>query len=101
MTPQLDRLIEVSRLPNVTIQVIPYEAGAHPAPDTNFSILEFNGSAPDMVYTEGLFGWIFLEQPGDVERYHRVFEILRTAALNEEDSIAFIAKMARDLRGGS
>jgi len=87
-------------MPNVAIQVIPNETGAHPGLDNNFSILQFNGLVSDIVYTEGLFGWLFLEQSGDVERYHRVFETLRTSALNEKDSIAFITKIADDLKGG-
>jgi transcriptional regulator with XRE-family HTH domain len=79
MKAQLEHLTEISKLPNVTLQVIPYRTGAHPAPDSNFTILEFKRSVPDMVYTEGLVGWIFLERPQEVERYQRLFEVSRDA----------------------
>jgi hypothetical protein len=41
MRAQLDRLIEASHLPNVTMQVLPFTAGAHPAMDGAFVILGF------------------------------------------------------------
>lgn len=41
MKAQLDHIVERSSLPNVTIQVIPYDAGAYPALDSSFTILEF------------------------------------------------------------
>jgi hypothetical protein len=68
--------------------------------ESTFGMLDFAGSLPSVVYVEGLVGWILQERPQDVERYQRVFEILCKIALNEEDSIALIANIARDLRGG-
>ena len=93
MATQLGRLVESSKQPNVTIQVIPYSAGAHPAMDSTFSILEFDGSAPGVVYVEGLVGWIYLERPQDIDRYQQVFEHLRTVALSPQDSIQLMATM--------
>jgi len=93
MQGQLDRLIELADEPNVTIRVIPYSAGAHPAMDSNFNILEFTGSVASVVYVEGLVGWIYVERPPDVERYQQVFEHLRTVALSPRDSIGLIAKV--------
>ncbi len=93
MGEQLERLIEVSQQPNVTIQVIPYSAGAHPAMDSTFNILEFTGSVPSVVYVEGLVGWIYLERPQDIDRYQQVFEHLRTVALNPPGSRELMKRM--------
>jgi transcriptional regulator with XRE-family HTH domain len=93
MRAQLDRLTEASNRPNVTMQVIPYNAGAHPAMDSSFKILEFTGSVASVVYVEGLVGWIYLERPQDIDRYQQVFEHLRTVALSPRDSIELLARV--------
>lgn len=92
---QLARIIEMSKFPNVTLQIIPFDAGAHPAMDSSFTILEFNEPVPAMVYVEGFPGFFYIEKPGDVMRYQRMFEILRAASLSEEDSVEFINRMIR------
>lgn len=95
MRDQLERIVEVSRLPNVLVQVIPFNAGAHGAIDSSFTILEFNDPVPAMVYAEGLSGFFYIEKPADVEKHQRMFEILQGSALNEQDSIRFITQMIR------
>jgi hypothetical protein len=60
--------------------------------------MEFAAPAPDLVYTEGLFGWIYLERLSDVERYQKAFEVLRDAALKEEGSKKFIAEVIGEMR---
>ena len=94
MRAQLDRLIELSKQPSVTMQVIPHSIGAHPAMNSTFNIHEFAGSVPSVVYVEGLVGWIYIERPQDVERYQQVFEHLRTVTSNPQDSIALIARIS-------
>jgi len=95
MRDQLARIIEVSKLPNVTLQILPFDAGAHPAMDSSFTILEFNEPVPAILYTEGLPGFSYIEKPGDVVRHQRMFEILSATSLNEEESIQFINNMIR------
>jgi Domain of unknown function (DUF5753) len=95
MRDQLERIVEVSRLPNVFVQVIPFDAGAHGAIDSSFTILEFNDPVPAMVYAEGLSGFFYIEKPADVEKHQRVFETLQRSALNEQDSIRFITQIIR------
>ena len=90
MKAQLEHLIKASSQPQITIQVIPYEVGAHPALDSIFTIVEFDSSVPGVVYVEGLVGSIYLERPEDLDRYRQVFDRLRTIALSPEDSIALM-----------
>lgn len=95
MAAQLRRLAESAAQPNVRVQVLPFEAGAHPAMESNFCILALDQPlVSDVVYVEGLVGNIYLERPADVERYRRVFSRLRTMALNEADSISLITRLA-------
>jgi transcriptional regulator with XRE-family HTH domain len=91
MRAQLQQLIELSRLPRVTIRVIPYTTGAHQAMDSTFRILEFDSSqVPDVVYVEGLVGFIYLDRPQEVQRYKEVFEGLEKLALDPKESIELI-----------
>jgi transcriptional regulator with XRE-family HTH domain len=101
MGAQLDRLIEAAKLPNVTIQTISYGAGAHPAMDSMFDILDFGNTAPNVVYVEGLMGFIYVERPEDIDRYRRVFEHLRTVALTPEESVQLMAKVRAQYKGAT
>ena len=100
MAAQLDRLADVTKNPNVAMQVIPYEAGAHPAMDSTFNILDFAGSVPSVVYVEGLSGWNYLERPADIVRYQAVFNELRRLSLSEEKSLELIAKVGKEYKRG-
>jgi transcriptional regulator with XRE-family HTH domain len=101
MRAQLDHLIEVSKFHNLTVQIIPYDVGAHPAMDSAFTILEFAQPAPSVVYVEGLIGYHYLERDQDVARYERVFDYLSTIALNPQESIELIAKVGASYRHGA
>ena len=94
MAEQLTHLVELAKLPSVTIQIIRFSAGAHPAMDSMFDILDFGESTtPSLVYVEGLMGLLYLERTQDVSRYVLVFELLRTIALTPEESIELILEM--------
>jgi transcriptional regulator with XRE-family HTH domain len=95
MAEQLQRIAEVTSNPNVTMQVIPYEAGAHPAMDSTFNILEFADSVPDVVYVEGLVGWIYLDRPAEIDKYQQVFDNLCHLALSSKESIDLVAKIGK------
>jgi transcriptional regulator with XRE-family HTH domain len=85
MRRQLLRLIEVSRLPNVTVQVFPFEAGAYSAFSRSFAI--FGGGTPelDTVYLEHPQDSLFLRDGERVEEYAKMFERLSGLALSPVD----------------
>jgi transcriptional regulator with XRE-family HTH domain len=76
MRAQLERLLEASKLPNVTLQVLGFGAGAHPAMGSSFSILRFPEELPDLVYLEHLTNAVYLDKRPEVERYLDVMELL-------------------------
>ena len=92
---QLDSLLAAARLPNVKVQILPYEVGSHPALESNFIILAFDGEAPTVVYVEGLVGRLYVERPPEIERYLQVSEVLRGLALSPKDS-AVLLENVRD-----
>src|SRR5512133_3916366 len=70
MRGQLERLIDATKLANVTLQILPFGSGAHPAMAGSFSILRFGDQElPDVVYLEHLTGASYLDKRDEVERY--------------------------------
>jgi hypothetical protein len=98
MEEQLERLIAAARMPNITIRVIANAAGAHPAMESNFSILELSNSAPSVVYVEGLVGRIYLERSQDITRYREVFERLLDFTLNTDQSIELMSDIRAEYK---
>lgn len=92
MRAQLRHLINMSSMPNVTLQMMPFTVGAHPALGSTFNILQFSGVLPEVVYVEGLLGRIFLDRSEDIVRYRNAFERLSEIALETGDSVDLIEK---------
>lgn len=105
MAEQLSRLMQAATLPHVTIQVVPFDAGAHPGMEGPFLILGFPEQAdPDVVYVDSTASGVYLEMPADVRRYSLMFDHLRATALKPDDSVRLIAEYAArntgDVRSG-
>ncbi|ELS54002.1 helix-turn-helix domain-containing protein [Streptomyces sp. ISL-22] len=97
MRDQLEQLVEQSQLPHVTVQVIPFDMGAHPGLNGQYAILEFPDAADSsVVYIEGVTSDLYLEKANDVQKYSVMYEHLRAQALNVEQSRQFIADIAKD-----
>ncbi|MGW7044976.1 helix-turn-helix domain-containing protein [Streptomyces avermitilis] len=97
MREQLEHLVEQSQLPHVTVQVIPFEMGAHPGLNGQYAILEFPDAADSsVVYIEGVTSDLYLEKAADVQKYSVMYEHLRAQALNVEQSRQFIADIAKE-----
>ncbi|MCX4812982.1 MULTISPECIES: helix-turn-helix transcriptional regulator [unclassified Streptomyces] len=97
MIGQLDALIEMSQLPHVTVQVIPFAMGAHPGVSGQYAILEFPDAADSsVVYIEGVTSDLYLEKAQDVQKYSVMYEHLRAQALNADQSREFISNVAKD-----
>lgn len=97
MREQLESLVEQSQLPHVTVQVIPFEMGAHPGLNGQYAILEFPDAADSsVVYIEGVTSDLYLEKAQDVQKYSVMYEHLRAQALNVDQSRQFIADLAKE-----
>ncbi len=96
MRDQLEHLLEQSRLPHVTVQVIPFELGAHPGLNGQYAILEFPDAADSsVVYIEGVTSDLYLEKANDVQQYSVMYEHLRAQALNVDQSRRLIEEIAK------
>ena len=77
MGEQLRHLIDMCDHPAVTLQVLPFQVGAHPAMGGPFTILRFSEpDLPDVVYIEQLTSALYLDKPAEVDSYLEVMEQL-------------------------
>jgi len=98
MAAQLRHLIDVSKLPNITLQVVPFAVGAHPAVGAGFTVLRFDDTpGMDVVYAENQRSAAYHEKPTDLEYYVDLFEVLSRRALGPEDTRALLVTLACDL----
>ncbi|WFE53617.1 helix-turn-helix transcriptional regulator [Micromonospora sp. WMMD1155] len=106
MAEQLDRLLERSGLPNVSIRVLPLSAGAHyGALAGAFVMLDFplvNRVVPDasVVYSESVTGALYLDRPEEFAVYEKVWVSLLDLALDEEQSRRMISKIKEEVHHG-
>jgi len=95
MRDQLAHIGQLAARPNVTVQVLPFTAGAHPAMLGSFTVMQFPDPADrDVVYVETGTGALYLEKPEDVRRYSLMIDYLRAQALGPAESRALIAQLA-------
>ncbi|RII18450.1 Helix-turn-helix protein [Streptomyces sp. YIM 130001] len=75
MRAQVDRLLEVAELPNVTLQIAEFTAGHHPGTYGPFVLFRFAvPELQDMVYTEYLTGAVYLDRRAEVVTYLEVMD---------------------------
>jgi Domain of unknown function (DUF5753)/Helix-turn-helix domain len=97
MRAQLERLTEAIELPNVTVQILPFNAGAHPAMVGGFSILRFAGrELPDVVYLEHLTNALYLDKRDDVDQYLQVMDRISACSQPPDSTVEFLGAMLRD-----
>jgi hypothetical protein len=98
MRTQLHHLLEVARMPQVTLQVVPFARGGHAGAGGSFTVLRFEEQfLPDVVYIEQLTGAVYLEQRGDVEHYLEVMDQLSGEALTPVATARFIEQVASQI----
>jgi hypothetical protein len=101
MQAQLEALIESTRLPNVRLQIIPFEAGGHACSAAgSFAMLRFpDHDLPDVIYVEQLTSALYLDKRDDVDIYAAAMERLCAEAVTPDETPAFLEKMLDAMRG--
>ena len=98
MEAQLAKILDMSSLPNVRVQVLPYAVGAHPAVESNFTIVGLPDPTPGVVFVEGLIGSTYLERDDDLTRYQTIFRKLESIALSPKGSLDLISKFLHEYK---
>jgi transcriptional regulator with XRE-family HTH domain len=98
MAAQLDHVVSMTHRPNVTMQVLPFDTGAHPGMPGSFVHMEFRDEGdPELVYVDTQAGDIFLEAEDDLRRYRTMFDHLRASALSPTRSADLITSVKEGL----
>jgi transcriptional regulator with XRE-family HTH domain len=99
MAGQLAALAKASTQPGVTLQIMPFAAGANAALEGDFVILAFpDPEDPPVAYAEGLFGDLYLESKEEVDRHCLAWTHLLDKALSPAESAAMISLLAEENR---
>ncbi len=97
MRAQLRHLVEATELPNITLQVLPFDVGSHPGMDGSFVVLrDSDESDTHRVYVALATGGVFYAKAGELDRYRAIFRRLKSLALDPDRSSAFIAELAKE-----
>ncbi|MGH3408552.1 MAG: helix-turn-helix domain-containing protein [Streptosporangiaceae bacterium] len=98
MRAQLRHLVEVADLPRVTLQVMPFSQGGHPAAGGSFTIMRFaEPDLPDIVYIEQLTGALYLDRRDEADNYMEVMNRLSAEAETPADSTDLLAEIIKDM----
>jgi transcriptional regulator with XRE-family HTH domain len=98
MRGQLERLVDATKLPNVTLQVLPFDSGAHPAMVGSFSVLRFpDQELPDVVYLEHLTSALYLNKPDEVDQYLHVMETICVRAAAPDQTVELLEQILDEL----
>ena len=98
MRGQLDHLMQMVEMPNVSVQVLPFRFGGHAAAGGPFTILRFaEPDLPDIVYLEQLTSAVYLEKRSEVESYLAVMERVCVQAETPARSAEMLMRIRQDL----
>ena len=96
---QLDYLVSATDRPNVSIRVLPYSVGVHPALHGTFTLLDFPIERdPGVVYLEDRIGGRYRDDIPDIDEYRSVADRLLELALSDKRSVALINKVRREMK---
>ncbi|MGH3846330.1 MAG: DUF5753 domain-containing protein, partial [Pseudonocardiaceae bacterium] len=94
---QLSHLIEMAQRANVTLQVVPFEAGGHAAAGGPFTILRFSEpDLPDVVYLEHLTNALYLDKKRDTVDYLAVMDNLCLQAESPAHTVDFLRQIINE-----
>ncbi|GAA0322389.1 helix-turn-helix domain-containing protein [Actinoallomurus spadix] len=93
MQAQLEHLIEAAALDNVSLRVLPYDAGLYPAVGNPFVILTFAESVdPDVALCENRVGEKYFHDAEEVSGFHADFRQMTKVSLDEAASVKLIKR---------
>ncbi|MCU4749304.1 MULTISPECIES: helix-turn-helix domain-containing protein [Streptomyces] len=98
MRPQLGHLLEVAKLPNVRLQVLPFRSGMHPSAAGPFSIISFaEAEAVDVIYADTLASSLWVENETESAKYQGFFEGTARLSLSAHDSLKLVEEIRQEM----
>lgn len=98
MRGQLDLLTEAAKLPNITLQVLPFAAGAHRAMYGMFHVFRFPGQQlPDIVYGENMTSAFYLDKPEEAASYLQALDRICAQAAPADQTTAILRDTRKEI----
>lgn len=99
MRAQVDHLITLNALPHVTVQIMPFSSGPHPAMRAGaFHLFRFRArELPDIVYLSGLVGAVYLDKADDVLVYREALDRLSAQSTPASRTEALLGAIRKEL----
>ncbi|MFI0816384.1 helix-turn-helix domain-containing protein [Streptomyces sp. NPDC021098] len=99
MRAQIDHLLAVNALPHVTLQIMPFDNGPHPAmPAGAFHVFRFRAAElPDIVYSGGLIGAVYLDKADDVVVYREALDRVSAQSGPAQKTEALLSEIREEL----
>jgi transcriptional regulator with XRE-family HTH domain len=97
MRGQVEQLIECAARPNVTLQVLPFSAGWHPAMYGMFNIFRFpDDTIPDVVYSEGLTSAYYLNKPEETTKYTEAIDRMAAQSATPDQTVTILREVLKE-----
>jgi len=98
MRAQIDRLVEAVERPGITVQVLPFSAGLHPAMHGLFYLLRFpDKEMPDIVYGESISSSFYLDKPREVAVYLEVLDRISAQSVPADSTVAVLRAIRKEI----
>lgn len=98
MRAQVERLIEATKMSNVTLQVMPFDRGGHAAEAGAFTILRFpEADLPDVVYVEQLTSALYLDKRDDADAYMEAMELLCVESEPPGSAVEILSRILQEI----
>lgn len=91
MREQLAHLIELARMPHITVRVVPRSAGAHAGRDGSFKIMTVDGT--DAVYVAAHGGGRLIQDATEIPSYRVWFDSVSDVALPKDASLRLLIEV--------
>ncbi|MEV6067719.1 helix-turn-helix transcriptional regulator [Nocardia sp. NPDC052001] len=105
MAEQLRHIVDVSTLPTASIRVVPKDIPTPlPLIVGTFTLMEFpvytgtRLTEPALIYVEGYTGALYLDKPGEMDRYRAACKALRATALSEQETRQLVLSIAEEYK---
>ena len=98
MRAQIGRMIEACQQPNITVQILPFSAGLHPAMYGPFRIFRFNAEElPDIVYAESMTSAYYIDKPDEASEYGKALDRICAQAAPADQSTGILTTIRKEI----
>ncbi|GAA4236840.1 helix-turn-helix transcriptional regulator [Actinomadura meridiana] len=98
MSDQLSHLLEITDHPKITVQILPFDTGAHAGLTCSFILLTV-ADGVTVAYTEDLSGGRFIERHDDLSHWVACYEAIKSTALPVKQSASLIRRIMGEVHG--